>query len=82
MASMTIIDIEETLQRRLRVRAAHHGRSMEEEAVDILKAALSADDVPSRNLAEAIRSRLPKGGVELEMPSREVIRTAPDFGGQ
>ena len=37
MASITIRDIDERLKTRLRVRAAHNGRSMEEEARDILR---------------------------------------------
>ena len=35
---------------------------------------------PSLNLAEAIRSRFePLGGVELEIPPREMGREPPDF---
>ncbi len=41
MASITIRDIDERFKARLRVQAAHHGRSMEEEARDILRTALS-----------------------------------------
>jgi antitoxin FitA len=39
MASITIRDIDARLKTRLRVRAAHHGRPMEEEARDILPSA-------------------------------------------
>jgi len=42
MASMTIRDIDDSLKARLRLRAAKHGRTMEDEARDILRAALSA----------------------------------------
>ncbi|KQO79786.1 hypothetical protein [Rhizobium sp. Leaf262] len=80
MASMTIPNIDETLKRRLSVRAAHHGRSIEEEARDILSAAVSVDEAQSRNLAETIRARLQKGAVEIEVPPRDAIRAAPDFG--
>ncbi|MEZ2130704.1 MULTISPECIES: plasmid stabilization protein [unclassified Sinorhizobium] len=81
MASMTIRNLDERLKQRLRVRAATHGRSMEDEARDILRAALATTDLPARNLAEAIRARLqPTGGVELDLPVREPIREAPDFG--
>lgn len=82
MASMTIRNLDERLKQRLRVRAATHGRSMEDEARDILRAALATTDLPARNLAEAIRDRLqPVGGVELDLLVREPIRDAPDFGG-
>jgi antitoxin FitA len=37
MASITIRNLEELLKARLRIRAATHGRSMEEEARDILR---------------------------------------------
>ena len=80
MASMTIPNMDEALTRRLGARAAHHGRSMEEEARDILSAALSVTEPQSMNLAETIRARLPKHGVEFEAQPREPIRTAPDFG--
>ena len=35
MASLTIRNLDETLKRRLRLRAAGHGRSMEEEVREI-----------------------------------------------
>lgn len=80
MASMTIPNMDEVLTRRLGVRAAYHGRSIEEEARDILSAALSTSEPQSINLAETIRARLPKNGAEFEALSREPIRPAPDFG--
>ncbi|MCK0507356.1 FitA-like ribbon-helix-helix domain-containing protein [Aromatoleum anaerobium] len=66
MATMTIRNIDEQLKARLRVQAAIHGRSMEDEARDILRAALSVEPVRGRTLVEAIRARIePLGGVEL-----------------
>ncbi len=41
MASITIRNLEEPLKARLRIRAATHGRSMEEEARDILRNVLT-----------------------------------------
>ena len=40
MATLTIRDLDETLKRSLRIRAANRNRSMEEEARQILRAAL------------------------------------------
>lgn len=81
MASMTIRNIEEGLKQQLRMRAASHGRSMEEEARDILRTALSAKSDRPTNLAAAIRNRIkPLGGITIEEASREAIREAPDFG--
>ena len=75
MASMTIRDIDDSLKARLRVRAAKHGRSMEDEARDILRAALSAQPPRTGTLVDSIRARIePLGGVELEIPPREPIR--------
>ncbi|GAA3066251.1 plasmid stabilization protein [Rhizobium viscosum] len=79
MASMTIRNLDETLKKRLRIRAAIHGRSMEDEARDILRSALATSE-PSRSLVQSIRARLEStGGVELDIPTREPIRDAPDF---
>ena len=37
MASMTIRNLDDDIKQRLRVQAAEHGRSMEEEALEILR---------------------------------------------
>lgn len=77
MASITIRNLEEDLKRRLRVRAAEHGRSMEEEAREILRQAVG-EAPPPRNLAAAIRTRIaPLGGVDLDLPTREPAREPP-----
>lgn len=80
MASMTIRNIDEKLKSRLQARAAEHGRSMEDEARDILRSALATTADRPQNLAEAIRKRMaPFGGVSLEIPPRELVRDPPDF---
>ena len=72
---MTIRDIDEKLMARLRVQAATHGHSIEDEARDILRAALSGAPVKGQSLVDAIRARIaPLGGIELELPPREAIR--------
>jgi plasmid stability protein len=74
MASLTIRQLEETTKHKLRLRAARHGRSMEQEAREILKSALSQPEEPPKNLAEEIRKLFaPFGGVELDIPARELI---------
>lgn len=81
MAAMTIRDIDDQLKARLRVQAAMHGRSMEEEARDILRAALSLEPGRATSLVQAIRERVaPLGGIELDLPAREAIRTPPELG--
>lgn len=81
MATMTIRNIEDALKRRLRVRAAHNGRSMEDEARDILRSTLASDRAQSASLVESIRARVePLGGVELDLPPRNGLRAPPVLG--
>jgi plasmid stability protein len=81
MATLTIRQLDEKTKTRLRVRAAHHGRSMEEEAREILRSALTASSPGKGNLAEAIRRRFAAfGGLEFELPRRDPMRQAPEFG--
>lgn len=81
MATITIRNIDDGLKQRLRIRAAQHGRSMEDEARDILRASLSAETPHRPSLVESIRARIePLGGIELELPPREAVRTPPDLG--
>jgi len=82
MATMTIRNIDDHLKARLRVRAAQHGRSMEDEARDILRAALSSHSNGPVSLVDSIRARIePLGGVDLVLPPRETLRTPPEFEG-
>lgn len=80
MASITIRNLEERLKRQLRIRAAEHGCSMEEEARAILRMALSQKTIPTKNLGTAIHKLFkPFGSVELEIPPREPMREPPRF---
>ncbi|MEA1647963.1 plasmid stabilization protein [Nitrospirillum sp. BR 11164] len=81
MASLTIRNMEEPLETRLRAQAADHGRSMEEEARYILQAVLVRDLPPApADLAGSIRRRFaPFGGVELALSPREPLRNPPSF---
>jgi antitoxin FitA len=80
MASITIRNLDEGLKRRLRIRAADRGRSMEEEAREILRTALADASPPLDNLYDAIRRRIePLGGVDLDLPPRGPMRDPPDF---
>jgi plasmid stability protein len=81
MASITIRNLDEKTKARLRVRAAQHGRSMEEEARTLLRVALRDDIATPGNLADAIRARFRRlGGVELRLPAREPMREPPTPG--
>ncbi|MXZ39892.1 MAG: plasmid stabilization protein [Holophagales bacterium] len=80
MASITVRKLDEGVKRRLRVRAADNGRSMEEEVRLILREAVRRDAEPEKGLGTAIHELFkPLGGVELELPPREPMREPPRF---
>jgi plasmid stability protein len=81
VASITIRKLDEQTKSRLRVRAAHRKRSMEDEARHILRAALADEAAVPQNLADVIRRRFRLlGGVELSLPAREPMREPPKPG--
>jgi plasmid stability protein len=80
VASITIRNLDDSVKSRLRIQAAVHGRSMEDEARDILRSALSREPTQQGNLAATIRARFaPLGGVELPAIPREPMRVPPAF---
>lgn len=80
MASITIRNLDEPLKRRLRLQAARRNHSMEDEARDILRAALAREPKASRNLFDTIRRRIdPAGSIDLVLPARGPMREPPDF---
>ena len=80
MSSILIRRVEDTVKNRLKTRASRNGRSMEEEARAILKAALSTEKSSSLDLGKRIHSRFAAlGGVELPEIPREPARNPPDF---
>ena len=83
MAALTIRDLDEDVKQSLRVRAAHHQHSMEEEARQILRAALlNATPAPSVDLGSRIRARFAGlGGIDLPVVEREAVRSPPPFDG-
>jgi plasmid stability protein len=79
--AVTIRGLAPALKARLRVRAALNARSMEAEARAILEAALNTPEEDTTDLASFARSLFaPIGGVDLELPTRESAREAPEFG--
>ena len=75
MASITIRQLPETTKRKLRIRAAKNGRSMEHEAREILQSELAKTPEPPKDIVAAIRRRFaPLGGVDLNIPPRGPIR--------
>jgi len=67
MASLSVRRIDDRVYDRLRVRAAQHGVSIEEEARQIIRRAVAA---PERLGELALRCFGPAHGAELEPPLR------------
>lgn len=75
MAQMLVRKLEERVKQRLRRRAVRNGRSLEEEARDILRAAAAAEpDIP-QGLGSAISARF--AGRGLEAPIAELRGQLP-----
>lgn len=73
MASITIRIVDEQLKRRLWLRTAEHGRSIEDEARDILRSALSVSSQP-RDLGGAIQPHMQAmAGADLAVPPRQAM---------
>jgi plasmid stability protein len=80
MTSITIRDLDDALSAQLRSQAANHGKSIEEEARDILRSALGAEPAGSDDLLVMIRGCLePHGGADLPPIKREPVREPPRF---
>jgi len=81
MASLTIRNLEEPIKELLRIRAAHHGHSMEEEVRQILRHAVLEDAESPINLGKAISQRFAQlGGLDdLPIPPREPLREPPQI---
>ena len=70
MASLSVRKLDGDTLKQLRIRAAQHGVSMEEEVRRIIKQAVSS---PERLGDLAVRLFAPAyGGTELELPEREI----------
>jgi plasmid stability protein len=81
VASLTIRNLDPQIKSKLRIRAAHNDRSMEEEVRSILRVTLADASERPQDLAAAIRRRFePLGGVELCLPPREPVREPPQPG--
>jgi len=73
MATLTIRNLPEETRRALKERAARHDRSMEAEVREILHDAIASQGVNvGRQLLDAMAEVRALGGVELDIPRREV----------
>lgn len=78
MAVLTIRNVDDVTKTALRIQAAQHGVSMEEEARRILRDALARAGTPATPLGQRIRERFAGlGGEDLVLPTRQLPRTPP-----
>jgi plasmid stability protein len=79
MTTLTIRNLDEAVKTKLRLRAASHGCSMEEEARQILKQAVLSP-AGEKGLGNRIHHRFADlGGFDLALPERGASRPPPDF---
>ena len=62
MASITVRNLDEGLKRRLRIRAAENGKSMEQEVRDILRAVLDDESPTGKDFIDGTRARFASRG--------------------
>jgi plasmid stability protein len=78
MATITIRNLEESIKNRLRVQAASHNRSMEEEVRIILRGAVQ-DDKESERIGTRIHKRfIEAGGIDLPEAKRVQVPRKPE----
>jgi plasmid stability protein len=82
MSSITIRNLDDKLKASLRLRAARHGLSMEQEVRNILQSTLASEASPASGLEFALRiNQRFKGlaGDDLPMLERLPARPVPNF---
>ena len=80
LASITIRNLDDEVETRLRAPATEHHGSMEEEARSILHRALCEEKPVPRNLVEFTRECFTSlDGVEFGLPPRGPMREPPHF---
>ena len=81
MATLTIRNVDEDLKATLRIRAAMHGQSMEEELRSILHQAL-LQPPKEGGLGKRLAKRFESVGQDIEMPTRSTPRSPPNWDDQ
>jgi plasmid stability protein len=67
MAQLVVRNLENAVKVRLQRRARRHGRSMEEEARDILRNAVNEEDAPASGLGTEISASFAKAGLDSDI---------------
>lgn len=77
MAQLVVRNLEEEVKVRLRRRARRHGRSMEEEARDILRDAVRKDDSSATGLGSEIAALFGQTGLEQNIRELRGYKVKP-----
>ena len=82
MSSITIRNLDDKLKASLRLRAARHGLSMEQEVRNILQSTLASESTATSGLDFAMRINQRFNGLgadDLVLPDRQSKRELPTF---
>jgi len=81
MAQFIVRNLEDDVKARLKRRATHHGRSMEEEVRHILRDAVKEQNQRVAKLGSRIAVRFAKTGLTIELPElRGQVPLSAKFG--
>jgi len=80
MTALTIRHVEEPIKTALRIRAAQHGISMEEQARRILREALSDSPPPTPFGQRLLKRFADVASTDFALPERHPPRTPPSWG--
>ena len=76
---LIVRNLEDSVKRKLKQRAARHGRSMEEEVREILRDAIKDDARPRKGLGTAIAERFEGLGITEPIPTLKIKLRVPRF---
>ncbi|MDO9202541.1 MAG: hypothetical protein Q8K34_15715 [Hydrogenophaga sp.] len=80
MAALTIRNVDDALKTQLRIRAAHNGVSMEEEARRILRDALSRANITAKPMGQRLLGCFAAvASPDFSTPPRQTARTPPQW---
>ena len=78
MSSLTVRNLDESVKKNLRLRAARHGWSMEQEVRQILQNVVAPEQAGQVSFAERVNSRF--SGLKVQpfpIPERQIARKPP-----
>ena len=80
MTTLTVRDLDDAMEKQLRIKAKQHNCSTEEEVYRILKKALFPKG-KQKNLGSQLHKQIMEitDGTELELPTRSLPRAVPTF---